>query len=113
MIRKLVREFARQSPKEPMPQRHRQSGLHESGPRDLPQSDGNTSRHNLEDKVFAFIRSNTSGVAPMDIGNIGTLQAKGWEQQGPAGMNNLERDSKQYDVLVMEIVDSGEYYERQ
>ena len=29
---------------------------------------------------------------------------KGWEQQTPAGMNNLERDSKQkeYDVLVME-----------
>ena len=25
-------------------QRHRQSGLYESGPRDLPQSDGNTSR---------------------------------------------------------------------
>ena len=30
---------------------------------------------------------------------------KGWEQQRPAGMNNLERDSKQkkYDVLVMEV----------
>ncbi len=27
---------------------------------------------------------------------------KGWEQQRPAAMNNLERDSKQYDVLVME-----------
>ena len=27
---------------------------------------------------------------------------KGWEQQRPAGMNNLERDSNQYDVLVME-----------
>ena len=27
---------------------------------------------------------------------------KGWEQQRPAGMDNLERDSKQYDVLVME-----------
>ena len=27
---------------------------------------------------------------------------KGWEQQRPAGMNNLERDSKQCDVLVME-----------
>ena len=26
---------------------------------------------------------------------------EGWEQQRPAGMNNLERDSKQYDVLVM------------
>ena len=27
---------------------------------------------------------------------------KGWEQQRPAGMNNLEHDSKQFDVLVME-----------
>ena len=27
---------------------------------------------------------------------------KGWEQQRPAGMNNLERDSKKYDVLVTE-----------
>ena len=27
---------------------------------------------------------------------------KGWEQRRPAGTNNLERDSKQYDVLVME-----------
>ena len=27
---------------------------------------------------------------------------KRWEQQRPEGMNNLERDSKQYDVLVME-----------
>ena len=26
--------------------------------------------HNLEDKVLAFIRNNTSGAAPMDIGNI-------------------------------------------
>ena len=28
---------------------------------------------------------------------------KGWEQQRPAGMNNLERASKQYDALVMEM----------
>ena len=28
---------------------------------------------------------------------------KGWEHQRPAGMNNLERDSKQCDVLVMEM----------
>ena len=28
---------------------------------------------------------------------------KGWEQQRLAGMNTLERDSKQYDVLVMEM----------
>ena len=28
--------------------------------------------------------------------------SEGWEQQRPSGMNNLERDSKQYAVLVME-----------
>ena len=44
VIRMLVREFARQSPKRTDAQRHRQSGLHVWGPRDLPQSDGNTSR---------------------------------------------------------------------
>ena len=30
------------------------------------------------------------------------MSDKGWEQQRPGGMNNLEGDSKQYDVLVME-----------
>ena len=44
VIRKLVRDFARQSPKGTDAQRHRQNGLYESGPRDLPQSDGNASR---------------------------------------------------------------------
>ena len=29
--------------------------------------------------------------------------AKGWEQQRPAGMNNLESDSKQYDVLIVKL----------
>ena len=40
----------------------------------------------------------------------GWSEGKGWntsgkgsEQQRPAGMNNLERDSKQYDVLAMEM----------
>ena len=42
----------------------------------------------LHEDISCGIRLNTSG--------------KGWEQQRPAGMNNLERDSKQYDVLVME-----------
>ena len=55
-------------------QLHRQSGLHESGPRNLPQSDGidgdKVEFHNLKDKVLAFIRNNTSGTAPMDVGNI-------------------------------------------
>ena len=230
VIRKLVREFARQSPKEPMPAIVKAAYM-----RVVPeyrrametQVDVDKEPHNLEDKVLAFIRNNTSGVAPMDIGkrctrtdaatrswqfqseyhvkctrsdsypdlknyeyaaqwrqdwNIGDadtsgssdgelygLQAKGrakvqvstvsattvesqvirpssvmqkveeqkekgkkghskgwndskgwavgkgwsegkgwntsgkgWEQQRPSGMNNLERDSKQYDVLVME-----------
>ena len=26
--------------------------------------------HNLEDEVLAFVRYNTSGAAPMDVGNI-------------------------------------------
>ena len=34
-------------------------------------------------------------------GKGGNTSGKGWEQQRPAGMNNFERDSKQYDVLVM------------
>ena len=33
---------------------------------------------------------------------VGTLQAKVGSNKKPAGMNTLERDSKQYDVLVME-----------
>ena len=39
---------------------------------------------------------------------VGTL-----EQQRPSGMNNLERDSKQYDVLVMETSTREENRERQ
>ena len=35
-------------------------------------------------------------------GKGSNTSGKGWEQQRPAGMNNLEHDSKQYDVLVME-----------
>ena len=37
---------------------------------------------------------------------------KGWEQQRSAGMNNLERDSKQYDVRVMEMSTHDENHER-
>ena len=33
--------------------------------------------HNLEDNVLAFIRNNTSGDAPMDIGNIAPGQTAG------------------------------------
>ena len=45
-------------------QRHHQSDVHESGPRDLPQSTqvdvDKVEPHNLEDKVLTFIRNNTS-----------------------------------------------------
>ena len=37
--------------------------------------------HNLEDKTHAFIRNNTSGVAPMDIGNIAPGQTPAWAFQ--------------------------------
>ena len=229
VIRKLVREFARQSPKEPMPSAIVKAAymrvVAETYRRAMEtQVDvDKVEPHNLEDKVLAFIRNNTSGAAPMDIGNIApglgsssqsatssshggsgsypdlnnyehaaqwgqdwnigdadtsgssdgelyglqkgkgkgksgsfngicyncgksghsakfcyakggkakgkgrkgdskgwndskgwtigkgwsegkgwNTSGKGWEQQRPAGMNNLERDSKQYDVLVME-----------
>ena len=36
-------------------------------------------------------------------GKSWNTSGKGWERQRPAGMNNLEPDSKQYDVLVMEM----------
>ena len=38
---------------------------------------------------------------------------KGWEQRRPAIMNNLERDPKQYDVLVMEMSTQDKNHERQ
>ena len=51
-------------------QRHRQSGIHESGRAMETQVDvDKVEPHNLEDKVLAFIRNNTSGAAPTDIGN--------------------------------------------
>ena len=36
-------------------------------------------------------------------GNCWNTSGKGWKHQRLAGMNNLERDSKQYDVLVIEM----------
>ena len=77
VIRKLVREFAPQSPKEPM----RSAIVKAAYMRVVPETYRRAMEtqvdvdkvepHNLEDKVLAFIRNNTSGAAPMDIGNIG------------------------------------------
>ena len=46
--------------------------------------------HNLEDKVFAFIRNNTSGAAPMDIGNIAPGQTPA---PGLGGSNQITTSS--------------------
>ena len=76
VIRKLVREFARQSPKEPMPSAIVQAAymrvVPETYRRAMETQVGvdKVEAHNLEDEVLAFIRNNTSGAAPMDIGNV-------------------------------------------
>ena len=76
VIRKLVREFARQSPKEPMPSAIVKAAYMRVFPetyRRAMETEVDVDKvdpHNLEDKVFAFIKNNTSGAAPMDIGNI-------------------------------------------
>ena len=76
VIRKLVREFARQSPKEPMPSAIVKAAYMRVVPetyRRVLETQVDVDKvetHNLEDKVLAFIRNNTSGAAPMDIGNI-------------------------------------------
>ena len=76
VIRKLVKEFARQSPKEPMPSAIVKAAYmkvaSETYRRALEtQVDvGEAELHNLKDKVLAFIRNNTSGSAPMDIGAV-------------------------------------------
>ena len=73
VIRKLVREFARQAPKEPMPSAIVKAAYMRVVPEtyrrametrvDVHQVEP----HNLEDKVLVFIRNNTSSAAPMDI----------------------------------------------
>ena len=76
VIRKLVREFARHSPKVPMPsaivKAVHMRVVPETYRRALEtQFDADkVEPHNLEDKVLAFIRNNTSDAAPMDIGSI-------------------------------------------
>ena len=76
VIRNMVREFARQSPKEPMPSAIVKAAYMRVVPETYrrameTQVDADkVEPHNLEDKVLAFIRNNTSGAASMDIGNI-------------------------------------------
>ena len=76
VIRKLVREFARQSPKEPMPSAIVKAAYMRVVPethRRAMETQVDVDKvepHNLEDKVLASIRNNTSDAAPMDIGNI-------------------------------------------
>ena len=76
VIRKLVREFARKSPKEPMPSAIVKAAYMRVVPethRRAMETQVDVDKvepHNLEDKVLAFIRNNTPGAAPMDIGNI-------------------------------------------
>ena len=76
VIRKLVREFARQSPKEPMSRAIVRAAYMRVVPETYRRAMETqvdvikVEPHSLEDKVLAFIRNNTSGAAPMDIGNI-------------------------------------------
>ena len=71
VIRKLVREFARQSPKEPMPSAIVKAAYMRvvpetyRRPMETQVDVDKVEPHNLEDKVLAFIRNNTSGAAPM------------------------------------------------
>ena len=83
VIRKLVREFARQSPKEPMPSAIVKAACMRVVPetyRRAMETQVDVDKvepHNLEDKVLAFIRNSTSGAAPMEIGNIAPGQTPG------------------------------------
>ena len=73
VTRKLVREFARQSPEEPMPSAIVKAAYMRVVPethRSAMETQVDVDKvepHNLEDKVFAFIRNNISGAAPMDF----------------------------------------------
>ena len=73
VIRNLVREFARRSPKEPMPS----AIVKAASLRVVPESYrrvletqfdiDKVEPNNLEDGVLAFVRNNTSAAAPIDI----------------------------------------------
>ena len=75
-IAESFQEFARQSPKEPMPSAIVKAAFMRVVPetyRRAMETQVDVDKvepHNLQDKVLAFIRNNTSGAAPMDIGNI-------------------------------------------
>ena len=76
VIRKLVREFARQSPKEPMPSAIVKAAYMRVVPETYRRAMETqvdvykVELHNLEDKVLAFVRNNTSSAAPKVIENI-------------------------------------------
>ena len=115
VIRKLVREFARQSPKEPMPSAIVKAAFMRVVPetyRRAMETQVDVDKvepHNLEDNVLAFITNNTSGAAPMDIGNIApgqtrapglgssnkstTSSSHGWSDSYP-DLNNYEHASQ-------------------
>ena len=73
VMKKLIREFVRQSPNEPMPSAIVKAAYMRAVPETYrrameTQVDADkVDTHNLEDKVFAFIRKNTSCNAPMDL----------------------------------------------
>ena len=73
VIRKLVREFARQSPKEPMPSAIVKATYMRVVPEtyrravEIQVDVDKVEPHNLEDEFLAFIRNKTSGAAPMDM----------------------------------------------
>ena len=77
VIRKLVKEFTRQSPKEPMPSSIIKAAYMKVVPetyRKALETQVDVDKvepHLLEEKVLAFIRNNTSSAVPMDIGNVG------------------------------------------
>ena len=101
VIRKLVREFARQSPKEPMPSAIVKAVYMRVVPETYCRSMetqvdvDKVEPHNLEDKVLAFIRNNTSGAAPMDIGNI----APGLGSSSQSATSNSHGGSDSYPDL--------------
>ena len=76
VIRMLVKEFARHSPKEPMPSAIVKAAYLKVVPetyRRALETQVDVDKvefHSLKDKVLAFIRNKTSGSAPMDIGAV-------------------------------------------
>ena len=103
VIRKLVREFAQQSATEPMPSAIVKAACMSV----VPETDRKAMEtqvdvdkvepHNLEDKVLAFIRNNTSGAASMDIGNIAPGQTStpglGSSSQSTTSSSHVGSDS--------------------